>query len=102
MFLGVIITRILFVSDSFTDALYVTYTLIDISNLRFNDLQYANKYIQTSYIVLGLSLALFFKNSIEISKKFVPNTKYTLYTAALLGASLLTFTEAKEFLYFQF
>jgi hypothetical protein len=102
MFLGLIITRILFVSNSFEDAWYVIYTLIDTSKLRFSDLTYADKWFQTAYIVVGLSIALLFKNSIELSKKFRPNKKYLAYTAVLLGTSLLTFTTAKEFLYFQF
>jgi len=102
MFLGLIVTRILFVSDDFSDAWYVTYTLLDFSNLIFYNLPYVDKYPQTFYIVAGLGLALFFKNSIELSKNFKPNKKYLAYTVVLLTASLFTFTKAKEFLYFQF
>jgi len=102
MFLGVVVTRILFVSDNFSDAWYVTYTLIDITNFRISDLPYADKWFQTSYIIIGLAVALFFKNSIEISQNFRPNKKYLAYTVVLLTASLFTFTKAKEFLYFQF
>jgi len=102
MFFGVIITRILFVSDNFEDAWYVTYTLFDITNFRLTDMPYADKWGQTPYIIIGLGLALFFKNSIEISKNFKPNKKYLAYTVILLTASLFTFTKAKEFLYFQF
>ena len=102
MFLGVIITRILFVSDNFEDAWYVTYTLFDIKNFRLTDMPYADKWGQTPYIIIGLGLALFFKNSMEISKNFKPNKKYLAYTVILLTASLFTFTKAKEFLYFQF
>lgn len=102
MFLGLIVTRILFVSSSFSDAWYVTYTLFDISNLRFTDLPYADKWFQTTYIFIGLILVLFFKNSTEISNNFKPNKKYLIYTILLLSASLFTFTKAKAFLYFQF
>lgn len=102
MFLGLIITRILFVSDSFSDAWHVAYTLFDITNLRFSDLPYADGLLQTLYILIGLSLTLFFKNSIEISQNFRPNIKYTTYTVVLLSFSILTFSKAREFLYFQF
>ena len=102
MFLGVIITRILFVSGDFADAWHVTYTLFDVTSLHFDNLKYADKYFQTFYLALALTLALAFKNSIEISKNFKPNLKYSLYTAILLSASLFTFSKAKEFLYFQF
>ena len=102
MFLGLIITRILFVSDSFSDAWYVAYTLFDITNLRFSNLPYADGWLQTLYIFIGLSLALFFKNSIEISQNFRPNIKYTTYAVVLLTSSIMTFSKAREFLYFQF
>lgn len=58
MFFGLIITRILFVANDFGDALYVTTTLFDISNLRFNDLFYVDLYLQSFYIILALFLAL--------------------------------------------
>lgn len=102
MFFGLIITRILFVSNDFGDAWYVTTTLFDISNLRFNDLFYVDLYLQSFYIVLALFIALACKNSMEISQNFKPNFKYIFYTMILLTASLFTFSDAKEFLYFQF
>ena len=102
MFFGLILTRILFVSNDFADAWYVTTTLFDISNLRFENLFYIDPYLQSFYIVLALYLALACKNSMEISENFKPNFKYIFYTVILLSASLFTFSSAKEFLYFQF
>ena len=102
MFFGLIITRILFVSNDFADAWYVTTTLFDISNLRFENLFYIDPYLQSFYIVLALYLALACKNSMEISENFKPNFKYIFYTVILLAASMFTFSSAKEFLYFQF
>ncbi|RXJ85345.1 MBOAT family O-acyltransferase [Arcobacter cloacae] len=102
MFFGLILTRILFVSNDFADAWYVTTTLFDISNLRFENLFYIDPYLQSFYIVLALYLALACKNSMEISENFRPNFKYIFYTVILLSASMFTFSSAKEFLYFQF
>ena len=102
MFFGLIITRILFVSNDFGDAWYVTTTLFDISNLRFENLFYVDFYLQSFYIILALFIALACKNSMEISQNFKPNFKYIFYTMILLTASLFTFSDAKEFLYFQF
>jgi len=102
MFFGLILTRILFVSNDFGDAWYVTTTLFDISNLRFSNLFYIDAYLQSFYIVLALFLALACKNSMEISENFKPNFKYLFYTVILLTASLFTFSSSKEFLYFQF
>ena len=102
MFIGLILTRILFVADSFSDAWYVTYTLFDISNLRFSNLYYIDPYLQSFYLVLALGLAVGAKNSMELAENFKPNKKYLFYTIILLTASLFTFSSAKEFLYFQF
>ena len=102
MFFGLILTRILFVSNDFADAWYVTTTLFDISNLRFENLFYIDPYLQSFYIVLALALAVGTKNSMEISENFKPNFKYIFYTVILLSASMFTFSSAKEFLYFQF
>ena len=102
MFIGLILTRILFVADSFSDAWYVTYTLFDISNLRFSNLYYIDPYLQSFYLILALGLAVGAKNSMELAENFKPNAKYIFYTIILLSASLFTFSSAKEFLYFQF
>lgn len=102
MFIGLIVTRTLFVADNFSDAWYISYTLFDITNLKFEGLYHIDIWFQGFYIVLGLFLALGFKNSAEIAENFKANTKYTIYTVILLSASLFTFSSAKEFLYFQF
>ena len=102
MFLGLIITRILFVASDFSDAWYVTYTLFDLSNIKFDNLVFIDPIIQGFYIVVALYLALACKNSMEIAQNFKPNKKYLFYTVILLSASLFTFISTKEFLYFQF
>lgn len=102
MFVGLIVTRILFVSNTFSDAWYITYTLFDITNLKFTNLIYIDIYIQSFYILLGLYLALFRKNSSEMADEFTSSKKYYIYTAIMLATSLFTFLNAKEFLYFQF
>lgn len=102
MFFGLIVTRILFVSSSFEDAWYVIYTLFDISNLRYSMLPYADGITQTIYILVGLFIALFTQNSMQLAKNFAPKTKYLFITVILLGASAMTFVKTQEFLYFQF
>ena len=102
MFMGLILTRILFVSNNFSDAWYVSTTLFVFSNFRIPDLYYIDPYMQSFYIVLALGLAVGAKNSMEIAENFKPNTKYMFYTIILFTASLFTFSSAKEFLYFQF
>ena len=102
MFVGLIITRTLFVAKDFNDAWYVIKTMFNPYNLKFEALYHIDLTWQSFYIVIALILALGFKNSGQMAEDFKPNLKYTLYTAILLGASLFTFSNAKEFLYFQF
>ncbi len=102
MFVGLIITRTLFVAKDFSDAWYVIKTMFNPYNLKFEALYHIDLTWQSFYIVIALILALGFKNSGQMAEDFKPNLKYTLYTAILLGASLFTFSNAKEFLYFQF
>lgn len=102
MFNGLIITRILFVSNDFQQAWHVITTLFNTSLLRFSELTYIDPYIQTGYILIAMILALGFKNSAEIAQNFKPNFKYVFYTVILFVSSLFTFSNAKPFLYFQF
>ena len=102
MFVGLIITRTLFVAKDFSDAWYVIKTMFNPYNLKFEALYHIDPIYQSFYIAVALILALGFKNSGEIAENFKPNIKYTIYTIALIGASLFTFSSAKEFLYFQF
>ncbi|QKJ28088.1 membrane-bound O-acyl transferase, MBOAT family [Aliarcobacter cibarius] len=102
MFIGLIITRTLFVAKDFSDAWYVTKTMFNPMNLKFEGLVYIDPILQSLYLAIALILALGFKNSAQIAENFKPNIKYTLYTIVLLATSLFTFSSAKEFLYFQF
>jgi alginate O-acetyltransferase complex protein AlgI len=101
-FIGVIIARVLFVSNNISDAFYVTYTMFDLNALVVDNLPHANLYYQTPYLVVGLFIALFLKNSHDMAQNFKPNLKYAMYTSLLLIASLITLSENVEFLYFQF
>ncbi len=99
-FLGVIITRILFVSDNFKDAFHVITSMFNI-NLLNMDFTYIGS-LQPIYLIIGLSIAFFAPNSIAIRNKFKPNKKYLLYTVILIVISLLNMNKVGDFLYFQF
>jgi len=100
--LGIVIGWIFFVSNNFSDAFYVTRTLFDINALVFAELPHANFYYQTPFIVVGLFITLFLKNSHEMAQNFKPNLKYAAYTSILFIVSMITLSENVEFLYFQF
>lgn len=100
-FLGVIITRILFVSTSISNAFTVVLSLFDFSSFRIYDLIYLRP-LQVGYIVIGLIITLFFPNSMEVLKDFKPNLKFLLFTLILMIVSISKMGEVKSFLYFQF
>jgi len=100
--LSIVIGWIFFVSNNFSDAFYVTRTLFDINALVFAELPHANFYYQTPFLVVGLFITLFLKNSHEMAQNFKPNLKYAAYTSILFIVSMITLSENVEFLYFQF
>jgi len=102
-FIGVIYTRVLFVANDFEDAWSVILAMsniVEFSNTML--LHIAENMQQTIYILIGLSLAFFTSNSLQIAKGFKLNIKYSLFTAVLISASFLTLSKSTEFLYFQF
>ena len=55
-----------------------------------------------SWIVIGLLLVLFSKNSMEISKSFKANRKYLIFMLLVLLTALSSMSQFSEFLYFNF
>lgn len=102
-FLGVILTRILFVANDFSDAWYVSLQLFNVPELVGIGYDHiiAN-YKQVLLVAIALGISLGFKNSGEMAEKFKPNLKYALFTSVLLTSSVLMLSQASEFLYFQF
>ncbi len=51
---------------------------------------------------LTLIIVLFFKNSVELKKKFKPNLSYAIFGSFLTVLSVLSINKISEFLYFNF
>lgn len=99
-FLGIVITRILFVSNSLDDAFYVLATLFD-----FGTFSFSGKYLPVKgpfYILTGLMIVLFLPNSNQLREKFKPNCKYAIIISCLIVISILNMSNVRGFLYFQF
>ncbi len=100
-FAGIVGTRVLFVSSSFSDALHVLSSMFDLSSFTLS----GNANMATKmplYIAAGLFVAFTFKNSNELASRFKPNTRFALITAVLIVVSLLNMSDVRGFLYFQF
>ena len=103
-FILVILTRVLFVSESFTYAWNVYKGMFNFASLAGVDwgaFWFENwRAILTTFV--GLGICLFAPNTEEICKKFKTNLPYLLYAVILLAICLLTMDKVVNFLYFQF
>jgi D-alanyl-lipoteichoic acid acyltransferase DltB (MBOAT superfamily) len=101
-FLGVILTRVLFVSSSFGDAFYVTKSLFGFGTFRWHEFEYIDGIKHHILLLAGFFICFFLPNSIEIKNKFKPNFWFFIGTLLLMAFSLSQMGSVKSFLYFQF
>jgi D-alanyl-lipoteichoic acid acyltransferase DltB (MBOAT superfamily) len=109
--LGVIATRILFVSKGIKDAFAIYKGMLDIRTVTqngflgvFNELYefiFTNFYT-VSVLILAICIALFTKNTSEITEKFSFKYKYAVISGVLFVISLFQMASVGNFLYFQF
>ncbi len=103
-FLLAVLTRILFVSDTFTNAWHVLRGLVNFSTLHLSTLKalIVDNYDMWLLTLAGLIICWFFPTTQKIAEKFKPNWKYLLYAATLLIICILNMDKVVQFLYFQF
>lgn len=110
-FIGVVATRIIFVSKSFSDALVVMRKIFDWTAYqgwsKMAILQDYGHYIMDHlYVVLilliAMCIAFFFKTTKQMTEDFELTPKYAIYAGILFGLSLLQMNVVVNFLYFQF
>lgn len=110
-FLGILGTRVIFVSSSTSEALYVMKKMIDLSV--FNgwaksailmeglDFIVTNAYVM-SVLAVGLIIVFFMKNTTQITENFTFSKKYAIITGILITLSIFQMSNVADFLYFQF
>lgn len=103
-FMFAVLTRILFVSNTFADAGYVFKGLVNFSTLHLSTLKslLINNWDNWLLTIAGLAICWFFPTTLKISEKFKTNWKYLLYAAVLLIICILNMDKVVQFLYFQF
>lgn len=103
-FILVILTRVLFVSDSFTFAWHVYKGMFSLKSIVNVDwlIFWNNNWQAILTLIAGLGICLFAPNTEEISKKFKTSIPYLVYAVILLAICLLTMDKVVNFLYFQF
>ncbi len=103
-FILVILTRVLFVSESFTYAWEVYKGMFNFGSLANTDFIafWHNNMKEIIVTVLGMGICFFAPNTSQICEKFKTNLPYLLYATLLLGICLITMDKVVNFLYFQF
>ncbi len=108
--LGIVLTRVLFVSNTFTDAFNVYKGMINFQSLGTNisaicstifSFIWKNK-ICGIYLVIGIGICWFAPNSSEIMERFKLSKKTVAIAAILMFLSLINMDKIIQFLYFQF
>lgn len=109
-FLFTLLTRVLFDSNSMSQALAVYKRMADIRPL-FSDISafwgQCTAYVQNNawvvfLMIIGAALCFFAPNAKEIAEKFEPKWYHAVFAGALIAVSLLFMGEVSSFLYFQF
>lgn len=110
-FIGIVMTRIIFVSSSLSEAVFVMKKIVDLSvysgwaksAILMDGITYV---VSNSYVlfILGLSMiiAFFFKNTSQMQSSFEFTKKHAIITGILITLSLFQMSNVADFLYFQF
>lgn len=108
--LGIVLTRILFVSNTFGDALNVYKGLVNFKSLGTNfstiwitiiDFMRRNQECGR-YLIIGIAICWFAPNSSQIMEKFKTSKKTVAIATILMFISLINMDKIIQFLYFQF
>ena len=108
--IGVVLLRVLFVANSFSDAALVYRGLIHFSSLG-GDLSSWLSTIRTFILchkstglvlTLGLFVCWFLPNSREMTEKFRPSVRNAIFAAVLMMVCVMNMNKVVQFLYFQF
>ena len=108
--IGIVLTRILFVSNSFGEALNVYKGLFNFSSLGTSITMIGTnilKFVQSNeknglILLIGILICWFAPNSKEIMEKFKISKKTAIIAGILMAICLLNMNKVVQFLYFQF
>ena len=109
-FIGAALVRVLFVSNTFTDAWNVYKGMLNFGSLGssvYEVLQHGWGFVKgnaanTVLLLIGLFICWFLPNSGQMAEKFKPNWKTAVFSAVLLTACIMQMNQVVQFLYFQF
>ncbi|WP_026835548.1 MBOAT family O-acyltransferase [Eubacterium xylanophilum] len=103
-FLFAILVRVLFVSNTFSDAYKVFKGMFNFSTVHWSTLTklVVENWDNWALTAVGLGICWFLPTTEKMSSKFKTNWKYLAYAAVLLTICILNMDKVVQFLYFQF
>lgn len=106
--MGVVMSRVLFVSDTFSKAWAVYKGMFNFKYLLSTPIMQQMKSVMRGnmgemvILFVGICICWFATNSNTMLEKFKPNFKNAIFVAVLLALSLMSMNKVSAFLYFQF
>lgn len=95
------ISWIFFRAKEWEDAIKILKGMFGFNGIVFIETEYADKDYMITY-ALVLCMILFYRNSNELVKRFVPNLYSIVVTIMILVSAILSLGKVSEFLYFNF
>lgn len=100
--IGIVLTRVLFVSEGFSEALTVYRGMFNFTGFNEIGTFLSSRIYEVIILVLGIAICWFAPNSNEMADKFKPTYKTMLFAAVLFALSVVQMNKVVQFLYFQF
>ena len=102
--LGVVLCRVLFVADSFTDAWHVYTGMLNFGSLTAKATWKFIRWHKSAglRLLIGVAICWFLPNSKTMGEKFKPSVKTMIYAAVLMLICFMNMNKVVQFLYFQF
>lgn len=110
-FIGIVVTRIIFVSSSLSEAIYVMKKIVDLSVfdgwaksavlMEGFSFVVSNAYV-VSVLLVSMIIAFFFRNTAQLTSNINYSRKHAIVTGILITLSLFQMSNVADFLYFQF
>ncbi|MDO4476003.1 MAG: MBOAT family O-acyltransferase [Lachnospiraceae bacterium] len=108
--IGVVMVRVLFVSNTFAGAWAVYKGMFNFASLGGSFGVFLHKLYKffrwrksyALYLVVGLFICWFMPNSKALAEKFKPNARTMLFASILMMLSIVNMNKVVQFLYFQF
>ena len=100
--IGVVLTRVLFVSEGFSEAIAVYKGMVNFTGFNEIGTFLIARIYEALILILGMGICFFAPNSNEMADKFKPTYKNMILIGILFALAITQMNKVVQFLYFQF